>query len=367
MISLYIHIPFCERKCYFCSFVVSIGQEKRIDAYLECLVKEAIPYRGAALRTIYIGGGTPSLLQPPQLIRLREIIQENFQYSPETEMTIEANPEGLSRDKAEFLFHLGFNRVSLGVQSLNDRYLKFLGRTHDSRTAIQAHETLRQAGFLNINLDLMYGFPQQTNQDIIDDLQAIAALGSEHLSLYALTVEEHSRFFVKNLSLPEPQKQAKQYLVISQGLEKYGFRQYEISNFAKPGYESKHNRVYWIGGNYIGLGVGAHSHIDGRRFWNVPRLSEYMSRINKDVSPLEGEEVLSSRQHFVETVLFGLRMNEGVALQEMEDRFQCTFVSDQKKRIDEFIQEGFLKWEDGRLKASSHGRLLLDELCARLI
>ena len=188
MHSLYIHIPFCERKCLYCSFVVSVGQRHRIDEYLECLQEEAKGYAGTAVKTIYVGGGTPTFLDNNQLERLSEIIRLNFKFDPTIEMTVEANPEGIDLSKARLIKSLGFNRASLGVQSFYEKYLKFLGRCHDSTQAFKAFEVLRQTGFENINVDLMFSFPGKTLEEIKQEIEMRVNLQSDHLSIYALTV-----------------------------------------------------------------------------------------------------------------------------------------------------------------------------------
>ena len=365
--SLYIHIPFCRSKCLFCSFTIAVAAEKHINAYLNCLEKEAAHYRGSEVCTVYIGGGTPSLLENEQLERLVVIIKENFKFTPHAEFTLEANPATFDYAKAKRMYRLGINRISLGVQSLNDKYLTFLKRPHKAVDAQIAYGDLRQAGFDNINLDLMYSFPQQTLKDIENDVRAIAAFGSEHLSLYALTVEEGSRFYSQHIHLPGPARRAHHYARVAELLLAQGFEQYEISNFSKKGKQSRHNRIYWQGQNYIGLGVGAHSHKSGERFWNVTSLRLYMQLLAEGKMPVAGKEKLSSQEQFMETLLFGLRMNEGVIVEQLEKRFDCRLPGEKKDLMSQFITAGFLLEENHRLKTTLKGRLVLDELSARLI
>lgn len=367
MTSLYIHIPFCEKKCLYCSFVIAVAQRQRIDPYLDCLEWEAGRKKGKKVKTIYIGGGTPTFLSNDQLNRLGKIIESVFSYSGKAELTIEANPEGLDLEKAKCLFALGINRVSLGVQSFHDRYLKFLGRCHDSRMAVTAFHNLRKAGFDNINLDLMYSFPEQSLQEIREDVTRLVDLGSEHVSLYTFTVEPCSRFFAQGVRPQAGHDRAEQYEFAAHFLTQSGFRQYEISNFALSGRESQHNLNYWQGGNYFGLGVGAHSHIDGRRYWNVCRLNGYMSRIKRNIDPVEGSEDLIPQTRLSESLLLGLRMNEGVDLKKLEQRFECGLTKDKTEKIEEFVGNGLLNLQDGCLKATPQGRLVLDELAAYLI
>ncbi len=367
MTSLYIHIPFCEKKCFYCSFVVSIGQEHRFDDYLQALRKEARFYQGAVIQTISIGGGTPSYLDGSQLMQIGQLIKDHFRVGPDCEFTIEANPESVDDAKARVFQQIGVNRVSLGIQTFEDRYLRFLGRNHDRARAIEAYGILRNAGFENINLDFMYSFPQQTLPEIKEDIEAMADLGSEHLSLYALMVEENSRFFARHLKPPDSHRQAQHYRRVVHLLKKAGLEQYEISNFARKGKRCLHNLNYWQGGDYIGLGIGAHSHCEGRRYWNTSRLQNYFSCLNNDQRPVQKEEILTSEERLLETFLIGLRMNQGVNLAQLEGRFHLKFPADKEVTLKAFLKDGFLKKAGPFFKASLKGRLVLDELCARLI
>lgn len=366
-VSLYIHIPFCHNRCSFCSFVVAIGKQNHIDAYLEALAKEARKYKGVSLETIYIGGGTPSFLDTAQLKRLVEIVKNNFHFKTNAEFTIEANPENIDLQKARLLYDMGVNRISLGVQSLNDKYLKFLGRPHDSQGALKSYQCLRKAGFSNISLDLMFSFPHQTTAEIEKDVEGLTSLGSEHLSLYTLTIEEGSKFHKLNVELENDHLRSQQYVRVTELLEEKGFLQYEISNFAKPQKESRHNCVYWQGGEYIGLGIGAHSHLEGRRFWNTPNLTQYIAKITEGVSPVLDSEQLDLPARFMETFLFGLRMNCGVHVSGLEERFSYALPLEKRKLIDEFISDGFLTRRNNILQTTLKGRLVLDEISARLI
>ncbi len=367
MNTLYIHIPFCAQKCFYCSFIVSIGQEHHVDLYIDCLKMEAQRYQGEILKSIYIGGGTPTLISEKQLQRIFQIIHRHFQLSSDIEWTIEANPEGLDLSKLRFLKGEGINRISLGVQSLNDKYLKILGRNHDSLTAVKAFDQIRIAGFDNVNVDLMFSFPNQTMDELKKDVTALIQLGSEHLSLYTLTIEENSKFYGQNIQLQDDCDQAQQYLYVCDCLKEQGFEQYEVSNFSKPTKASQHNLNYWKGGYYIGLGIGAHSHSRVKRSWNISKLNEYMSRMEKGLSVEEGSERLTSYNRMKEVVLFGLRMNCGVNIKEITERFDCFLGDEQQKKIVQFIEGGLLIEDGDILKTSIKGRLVLDEICAQLV
>lgn len=367
MTSLYVHIPFCVKKCLFCSFVVSIGQQHRTDDYIDALTKEAALHKGARIGTVYLGGGTPTFLDERQLGNLTDVIRKNFDVESSAEWTIEANPESLDLSKAKFLKGLGFNRLSIGVQSFDERYLKFLGRNHDRESALQAYADARNAGFTNINIDLMFAFPGQTSDDLLSDIRAIADLKSEHVSLYSLTIEENSRFHARQLKLDDQDHLAGQYVLICETLESLGVRQYEVSNFCRPPHESVHNTNYWNGSPYIGLGVGAHGFMNNRRSWNVPKLQDYLSRVQASGQAVDGFEDLTKETLLMERILFGLRKNEGISLADIETALGVRLDEERARRLDQFISDGFLIKENGRIKTSLKGRLVLDELSGRLI
>lgn len=366
MTSLYIHIPFCEQKCFYCSFVVFVGQRRRVDDYLDCLSREARQYRGSECASVFVGGGTPSYLEADQLKNLFKIVADNFTARPDAECTIEANPESLDAAKLEVLRSCGVNRISLGVQSFHPHYLKYLGRNHNQFKARDTYHAIRNAGFTNVNLDLMFGFPRQTFDEIRQDVEALTAFKSDHISLYMLNLEENSRFYAQKIQLPDDDVQAKQYASVLAGLERAGYGQYEISNFAKPGKESRHNLNYWQGGEYIGLGVGAHSYRKGTLSWNVSRLNAYMAKIHEGGCALDGSQSLDARGQLKQAVLIGLRMNRGVQVDVLERALHCSLNEEELERIEHFIRHGFFVREDGYLKATEKGRLVLDELCCQL-
>lgn len=367
MLTLYTHIPFCEKKCFYCSFVVSVGQKQRTDQYIDALKQEAGKYQNKVLDALYLGGGTPSFLSCDQLESLFKFLHSHFQIKDGAEITIEVNPEDVSQDKLKILHQCGVNRISLGVQTFNESYLKYLGRIHNAAKVLQAYPLIKKSGFSNVSLDLMFGFPHQSIEEIEADLNQIQSLSPEHVSVYSLTIEQNSRFFVKKVQLAQDSIQAQQYEFVVRRLKEIGFSQYEVSNFAKPGKQSAHNMNYWQGGDYIGLGVGAHSHFNGTRQWNVSRLIEYLDKIKKGQSVVDGQEILNSEKRFQETFLFGLRMNQGVCLSELQERFGISFQQDQLEQIKMLVENGLLDREDNRLKATDKGRLVLDEISARLI
>lgn len=367
MKSLYVHIPFCVKKCLFCSFVISVGQAQRVDDYVDALETEALRYQGVSVDTVYLGGGTPTFLNEQQINRVVETIHRNFKTAHVKEWTIEANPEHVNSSKAKFLRAIGFNRISIGVQTFDDRYLKFLGRNHDHSAALKSYEAAREGGFENINMDLMFGFPGQTSDELGRDVRTLASLQTEHVSLYNLTIEENSRFHARQLKLDDDDHLANQYVLICDLLGGFDFHQYEVSNFSKEGRQSLHNTNYWNGTEYIGLGMGAHGFLNNRRYWNVSKLQEYLVRMNTSQDAVEGFEDLSPETRLIERVLFGLRKNEGICLAEIETDLGVRLDEQRRSRLEEFIGQGFLIREKDRIKTSMQGRLVLDELSGRLI
>jgi oxygen-independent coproporphyrinogen-3 oxidase len=367
MSSLYIHIPFCQRKCFYCSFAVAISQEHRFDEYVEALSIEASGHERELITTVYLGGGTPSMLSIKQLERLFCMIRSKFDLSLDCEITVEANPENLDLEKAKFLFGLGVNRVSLGVQTLNEAHLKYLGRVHDTAKALSAFNDLRRAGFNNINVDLMYSFPGQTPAQISRDVATVLSLGSEHVSIYTLTVDENSKFFIQKIKEQDSHDQGDQYQLVTDLLNGAGVSQYEVSNFSKPGFESKHNINYWMSGNYIGLGMSSHSHRDGRRSWNTSKLADYLKIIAAGENPEEGFEELSPSARLREALVFGLRMNRGVDLQVLVTKFGCALEENTQEQINQLVKGCLLSQRQNILQVTPAGRLVLDMIAVKLI
>ena len=365
--SLYVHIPFCVSKCLFCSFAISVGQTHRTDDYIFALETESRKYHGQDISTVYWGGGTPTFLNEKQIERLSEALRLNFSIDQDAEWTIEANPENLNLSKAKMLRKVGFNRLSLGLQTFENNYLKFLGRNHDRETALSAFKAARDAGFANINVDLMFSFPGQTDSEISRDIQALGKLKSEHVSLYGLTIDEKSRFYAQQLKLEDQEILANQYVLVCQLLENEGLMQYEVSNFCRRGYESVHNSNYWSGASYIGLGMGAHSFLGGRRHWNVDKLNQYLERIQQAQDVIGGFEDLNASTQLIERLLFGLRQNKGIDLGKIEQDMGVSLDQNRKDLLDAFIKDGFVYNADGYIRTTMKGRLVLDEICSRLV
>ena len=372
-VSLYIHIPFCRAKCAYCNFNSYAGLESLYDDYVDALVGEMaiVGGRFSTLRgrTIYLGGGTPTVLSLQQLKRILGSCLQAFVIDEEAEVSCEANPGTVDLCYLEGLRHLGVGRLSLGVQSLYDDELQLLGRVHTSAQATEAFEMARQAGFDNLNLDLIYAFPRHTLKRWRSTLERAIALEPEHLSLYPLSLEEGTPLWGRvergELRAPDDDLAAEMYLLAEELLEAY--RHYEISNWAKPGYESRHNLTYWRNEGYLGFGAGAHSYYGGRRFWNVARPEEYIRRLKVGQSATEGEEVIETPLEMAETVFMGLRLSEGVGFEGFKRRFGRDLSSLYGQQLKELVAWGLLEENERGIRLTPRGRLLGNEVFERFL
>ena len=353
--GLYLHIPFCKQKCNYCDFASFAGREFLMQDYVRALLKEAAQSPTKNFQTLYIGGGTPSLLP---LMLLEELLcgaeklfgpLEVFE-----ESTFEANPESLTRAKLDFLKSAGFNRLSIGLQSFHDNELKTLGRVHTQRDFLRAFESARAAGFQNINVDLIAGLPGQTSENFLASLSAVLALKPEHLSVYGLQIEEGTPFFERGIVCDQ--------LLMRRMLEETharltqaGLHHYEISNFARPGFESKHNTHYWQYGAYIGLGSAAASFWGGERRQNTPDMAEYIARMGEGQSPVVSRETLPEQAREGEKLLLVLRQLDGAEPTEK----QLFYFS---KEIEKHLQSGLLVRDGKKVKLSNEGLYLANEV-----
>lgn len=354
MSGLYLHIPFCRQKCRYCDFASFAGAESLIDAYLSALDKEASFYAGQKFDTLYIGGGTPSLLSEAQLARLCEIVGRRFApVCTFAESTLEANPESLGAEKLRVLKDAGLSRLSLGLQSFDDGALKRIGRVHDVKTFLAAYEAARKAGFENVSVDLIAGLPGQSEADFLAGLKRLVALNPEHISVYGLQVEEGTPFYREGVKtdddlLRRELEQTHFYL------QEAGFVHYEISNFARPGRESKHNANYWRNGEYLGLGSAAASYQNGARRANVTDIEEYLRRALAGQSPAEFSEELRGKAKEGETVMLGLRLLGGVRLTSLQKQLF-------EKEIQNLTLSGLVEWNGDLLKLTFEGLFLANQ------
>jgi len=328
-ISAYIHIPFCLKKCNYCDFISFNYSSQELKRYVSYLKREIdiffseYPESRLFLKTLYLGGGTPSLMNAELLSDLLEHLEKYFDFRTLSEFTIEANPETIEIKKFSKFKKLGVNRISMGAQSFKDKSLKILGRIHDSKKIYKSFKILRNAGFDNINLDLMFALPRETTEDVAFSLKEAIKLSPEHISFYSLTIEQETKFFKirKDLKLPEENEQAKHYKMGVKLLESNGYKQYEISNFAKEGFQSIHNLTYWKSFPYIGFGVSAGSFMARKRQKNVASLKSYYAKIDSEKIPLGLYEHLTEKRQKSEYIMMCLRLKEGCKNRLYYDKF----------------------------------------------
>jgi oxygen-independent coproporphyrinogen-3 oxidase len=392
MYSLYFHIPFCRHRCAYCDFNTSAGQEALLPAYVEALCREIRSVAASApkrlpVHTIFFGGGTPSLLTPKQFGKILQTVHASFDLPPSDpsgtlETSLEANPGTVTLDSLRGLHSLGFNRISFGVQSVHLDELRQLERIHDFFDVIQSFKWARQAGFDNLNLDLIYGLPEQTLSRWQESLRRAVDLGPEHLSLYALTIEHGTpfgRWAARGLlPLPDPDLAADMYEWAGEYLEGHGYEQYEISNWSKPGCQCRHNLQYWRNRPYLGFGAGAHGCADRLRVANVLRIKAYIERLHPDtlipatpfpLSPATVNQTrLTPRVEMQETLMLGLRLTcEGVSAAAFQERFGQEMQSVFGKEIGELERLGLLEWAGDVLRLTPHARLVGNQAFLRFV
>lgn len=349
-LSLYIHIPFCVQKCGYCDFLSAPADEKARDRYVQALLMEIECYQGTEtadrkIKTLYIGGGTPSILSVNQLDCIIQKIKCTFNFCDDIEASMEMNPGTASKEKCRALYQMGINRLSIGLQSTNDMELKTLGRIHSYEDFLNTYTWCREAGFQNINVDLMAALPYQTVESYTTGLRKIIRLAPEHISAYSLILEEGTSFYQKYNSgcypLPDEEQERLMYRETEQILAQAGYERYEISNYAKKGYACRHNLVYWQGGDYLGLGLGSSSYMDGVRFHNTTDLNTY---VNQCVY-VEDREELSVQAKMEEFMFLGLRVMAGVSGTEFEKRFGKTMEDVYGDVLRKHEEEGLLRIE----------------------
>lgn len=349
-LSLYIHIPFCVRKCGYCDFLSAPADEKARDRYVQALLMEIERYRGTEtadrkIKTLYIGGGTPSILSVNQLDCIIQKIKYIFNFCDDIEASMEMNPGTASKEKCRALYQMGINRLSIGLQSTNDKELNTLGRIHSYEDFINTYTWCREAGFQNINVDLMAALPYQTVESYTTGLRKIIRLAPEHISAYSLILEEGTPFYQKYNSgcypLPDEEQERLMYRETEQILAQAGYERYEISNYAKKGYACRHNLVYWQGGDYLGLGLGSSSYMDGVRFHNTTDINTYVNQ----GAYVEDREELSVQAKMEEFMFLGLRVMAGVSGTEFEKRFGKTMEDVYGDVLRKHEEEGLLQIE----------------------
>lgn len=368
--SAYVHIPFCTQICYYCDFSKVFIKNQPVDSYLEHLIEEYHSYDIKKLRTLYIGGGTPTALSARQLAFLLEKLTDKLDLSYLEELTIEANPGDLDQEKIAVLNDSPVNRVSLGVQTFNDRMLKQIGRSHLEKDIYENIANLKKAGFDNISIDLIYALPKQTMEDVKTNVAKAIALDIPHMSLYSLILENHTVFMNRmrrgKLPLPKEDLEAEMFEYIIAELEKAGFEHYEISNFSKPGFESRHNLMYWDNAEYYGIGAGASGYVDGVRYKNHGPIRHYLQAVEAGNARVQ-EEVLSLREKMEEEMFLGLRKKSGVSKKRFEEKFGLSFEDQYGAVVSELTEQGLLVPDRDIVRMTKQGLFLGDTVAEKFI
>jgi oxygen-independent coproporphyrinogen-3 oxidase len=371
--GVYVHIPFCRHRCHYCDFNTYEGQDEMHGPYVDALVRdvERITGEPPEATSVFFGGGTPTLLGAPELARILGAVRSRVGIASDAEVTIEANPETVDEAKLSALLDAGFNRVSLGVQSLAPGVLQALGRTHSAHTALDAIRAARRAGFEDINADLIYGSPWERDQDWVTSVEGVLEVEPDHVAAYALTIEEATPLatLVRTGRVPDvdPDVQAARHAVAEELLGAAGFKRYEVSNWARPDRASRHNVLYWSAGDYLGLGAGAHGHTAGRRAWTVPLPRDFVSRVAQGLTTEDGYESLGPPQRAPEALMLGLRLSSGVDLTAFRRRFGTEHLAERAAVIEKLVSTGHLQLVDGHLRIAPSSTMLSNDVIARLI
>ncbi len=364
-LGLYIHIPFCKSKCEYCDFCSFVPNGTSvIEHYTDALILQMEDWadrcRSYEIDSVFFGGGTPTFLDSKHLLRILNAMYDNFHVTKKAEITVECNPATADFKSLRRLRRAGVNRLSLGLQSANENELAALGRIHSFKDFQNSYEDARRAGFENISVDLMYGIPEQTEKSFAHTLSAVTSLGPDHISLYALKIENNTPFAQKKdtLNLPDDDAVYNMYVKAVQYLAAKGYDRYEISNFAKQGAACLHNLKYWHCDEYLGLGASAHSYFGGERFATTRRVKDYidgMEIINNDIKVVVESDKIDSHESMEEYVMLGMRLDEGVNIHDFEQRFGVSFVEKYGKLLDEYIDDGFVKKDDESYSFTTDG------------
>ena len=362
--GIYVHIPFCRKKCLYCDFASFAGAEEEIPSYMDALCRElkmvlpkATNLYGAP-QTLYIGGGTPSLLP---IREIEKVFLATYEFAPRenfSEITVEGNPESLTSEKLAAYREFGANRLSVGVQSFNDRLLQIIGRVHSGKDAVLAVENAKQAGFFNISVDIIYALPEETLKDLKRDLATAAGLNIPHISVYGLTAEEgtplHKRLQKGEIMLPSEDDEEAMYDLVANFLPSRGFNRYEVSNYAKPGFESKHNSLYWRYAPYAGAGLSASGFLLGERYKNTSDLTEYVEKLSRGESVGE-KEPRSQKDAIFEFVFLGLRTSNGVSKEGFQKEFDIELESLYGKKIESLARQNLVVSDSKSLRLTKPG------------
>ncbi len=371
MTGLYVHIPFCKSKCRYCDFNSFANCEEHIAPYFSALISEAQAWanteNGRKFDTLYLGGGTPSYIDPHLLGKTIDILLSTFDFASNSEITVECNPGTIDFEGFKILKESGANRLSIGLQSADNEMLKLLGRIHNLEDFERCFAAARRAGFDNISLDLMYGLPEMTIETWKHSLKSAISFEPEHISTYALKIEEGTPFSKMDLNLPDDDLCADMYEKSVEVLSKYGYNRYEISNFAKPGCESRHNLKYWQLSDYLGLGAGAYSLLNNKRFSNFCNLNDYIASIQSTGIAVCESEDISDFGQMSEFVFLGLRCIRGISLSEFKSKFGRDITEVFGEEIEKYCRLGFMVKDNDRLFFSDKGFFVSSTILADFV
>lgn len=372
MLMLYIHIPFCIKKCNYCdfnSYNLDLTQKKR---YLEDLKKEMQMYKTKEeISSVFIGGGTPSILTPQELEELFKNIKENFEINKDAEITVECNPGTLTLDKLKTMKEIGVNRLSIGLQAVQENHLKYIGRIHTYEEFLKNYNDAISVGFKNINVDLMYNLPNQTTKDWIETLEIVGKLEPKHISAYSLILEEgtelYSMYEQSKFELNDEDTDIEMYRYTIDFLKTKGYHQYEISNYSKEGYECEHNIGYWRCDHYIGIGAGASGYLEDNRYNNVESLEEYHNMVTDGKKPIVNNEELSVKDSIEEKIFMGLRMNEGIKYEDFKKQFNIDFANVYSEQIKVLSKRKLIKESKVGIELTQKGREISNSVFVEFI
>jgi oxygen-independent coproporphyrinogen-3 oxidase len=370
-LSFYVHIPYCIKRCGYCDFNTYTPNELQDGAtleivsndYIDAVLKELDSAPTDRVPTIFFGGGTPSLLPAADLGRVISAIRDRNGLAEDCEITLEANPDSVTPEKMRQYLDAGFNRISFGMQSAVPHVLATLDRTHNPANVAKAVEMARDAGFSSVSVDLIYGTPGESLEDWRTSIESALSLGVDHISAYALIVETGTKLAAQikrgDISMPNDDLMADMYLLVNQLCNQAGLQWYELSNWSKPGHECRHNIAYWENKNWWGLGPGAHSHIDGKRFWNLKHPTTYKTKLFSGESSILDSEILTEEQMRDESIMLAIRMRDGIDISNL--------TPTQLERIESYRESGHISMVDKHLQLSPQGRLIADRIVRELV
>ena len=375
MLGLYIHIPFCVTKCKYCdfnSFKIDLNEKIKYLNYLGeemKLYKEEIKNR--EIDSVFVGGGTPSILNENEINILFEKIKENFNIKSNAEITMECNPGTLTLNKLKVMKKSGVNRLSIGLQAVQNHHLKYIGRIHTFEEFEKNYHDAKQMGFDNINIDLMYALPNQSREDWMESLEKVVKLNPTHISAYSLILEENTELFKMyerdEFNLLDENTDIEMYEYTINYLKSHGYNQYEISNYAKDNFECKHNVLYWKCEEYVGIGASASGYFNGIRYNNICELDNYEKMILEGEKPIEWEEKLSIKDEIEESIFLGVRMNEGIQISDFKEKYNFDFEKEYKNEIEKLSKMELIEIDNNRMKLTQKGREISNSVFVEFI